>query len=108
MQRFILALAVTTGLIAAPAAQPPDAGGIAGHVKLKPRVGGAALPTTAYPTRTVSTHRPHPIPEIRNVVVYLRNAVRRGPLPAMRAAIVQEHETVVPHVLAVTRGSTIE
>jgi plastocyanin len=108
MHRLFLASAVTMGLMAAPAAQPPDAGAIAGRVKLKPRVGGAALRGTVYPARTVSTNRPHPIPEIRNVVVYLKDAAARGPLTPMRGSIVQEHETFVPHVLAMTRGSVVD
>jgi plastocyanin len=108
MHRFILASAVTMGLMAAPGAQQADSGAIAGRVKLKPHVGGAAMRGTVYPARTVSTHRLHPIPEIRNVVVYLKNAASRGALAPMRASIVQEHETFVPHVLAMTRGSIVE
>jgi plastocyanin len=108
MSRIILAVAVTTSLIAAPGAQVPDAGTITGIVKLKPRVGGAALPSTAYPTRAVGPRDTHPIPEIRNVVVYLKDVSFRGPLRPAKAEVRQEHETFVPHVVAVTRGSTVE
>jgi hypothetical protein len=48
------------------------------------------------------------VPEIRNVVVYVRGAPYRGPLPARRATMRQENETFVPRVLAITRGTTVE
>jgi plastocyanin len=109
MSRFILAAAVATSLaIAAPGAQSPDVGAIAGSVKLKPRVGGAALPSTAYPTRAVGPRDTQPLPEIRNVVVYLKDVAYRGALRPVKTEVRQEHETFVPHVVAVTRGSTIE
>ena len=108
MHRTVAASAVTLALMAAPGAQTPESGAIAGHVVLRSRIAGAALPGTAYPTRTVSAHRVESIPEIRNVVVYLKNPGWRGLLPAGRASIVQEHETFVPHVLAVTLGSVVD
>ncbi len=108
MSRIILAAAVTLTLIAAPGAQGPDTGTITGHVKLKPRVGGAALPSTAYPTRAVGPRDTYPIPEIKNVVVYLKDVTYRGALPATKTEVRQEHETFVPHVVAITRGSTVE
>ncbi len=108
MTRIILAAAVTLSLIAAPGAQQPESGTITGHVKLKPRVGGAALPSTAYPTRAVGPRDTHPIPEIKNVVVYLKDVTYRGALHQMKTEVRQEHETFVPHVVAITRGSTVE
>jgi plastocyanin len=88
-------------------AQIVETGTIVGAVKLKP-TGGAALPSTAYPTRAVGPRATHPIPEITNVVVYLKDAAFRGPLPPRNVNIQQEHETFVPHVVAITRGSTVE
>jgi plastocyanin len=108
MSRIILAAAVTLCLIAAPGAQGPDWGSITGQVTLKPRIGGAALPSTAYPTRAVGPRDTYPIPEIKNVVVYLKDVTYRGALHAAKAEVRQEHETFVPHVVAITRGSTVE
>ena len=106
---FTLALLMLALTAAAPRGQAPDTGGIAGRVRLTTRLKGAALPSTAYPSRAVGTHDPQTSPDqIKNVVVYLKDAVYRGPLPPMRAELRQEHETFLPHVLAITRGSTVD
>src|SRR5207253_5360272 len=42
------------------------------------------------------------------VVVYLKNVGYPGALPAMRRQIRQEHESFLPRVVAITRGSTID
>jgi plastocyanin len=96
------------GLAITPPGQGQDTGVIAGHVKLTPRIKGRALASTAYPTRAVGEHDPTAVPEIRNVVVYLKDAALRGALPVTRAELRQEHETFLPHVLAITRGSTVD
>jgi plastocyanin len=85
-----------------------DAGSITGEVQLKPRAGGAAMPSAAYPTRAVGPRSTHDIPETTNVIVYLKDAAFRGALPVRKAEIRQEHETFVPHVVAVTRGSSLD
>jgi plastocyanin len=92
------------------AAQPADAatGAVTGRVRLTTRIKGAALPSTAYPTRAVGTADSQAIPEIKNVVVYLKDAAFRGTLSPARVQMRQEHETFVPHVIAITRGSTID
>ena len=110
MRRFVLPIAalLTSLIVAAAGGQSADAGSVAGHVKLTTRIKGAALPSTAYPTRAVSSADSRAIPEIRNVVVYLKDAAVRGPLPATNGVLRQEHETFVPHVLPITRGSTVE
>jgi plastocyanin len=84
-----------------------DNGTIVGHVKLRTRV-GAALPSTAYPARAIGVAQSKPLPEIKNVVVYLKDVPYRGALATRRVEMNQDHETFVPHVLAVTRGSTID
>ena len=99
---------LTTLAIAAAGGQTPETGRISGHVKLTPKIKGRALPSTAYPTRAVGEHDPTSIPEIRNVVVYLKGVVFRGALPPTRGELRQEHETFIPHVLAITRGSTVD
>jgi plastocyanin len=106
---FTLALVMLALMAAAPRGQTPDTGSITGRVRLTTRLKGAALPSTAYPSRAVGTHDPQTAPDqIKNVVVYLKDAIYRGALAPMRAELRQEHETFVPHVLAITRGSTVE
>jgi hypothetical protein len=110
MRRIVLALApmLAAFSMAMAGGQSPGAGSITGHVRLTPKIKGRALPSTAYPTRAVGTHDPTATPEIKNVVVYLKDAAFRGPLPLTRGELRQEHETFVPHVLVVTRGSTVD
>jgi plastocyanin len=110
MRRSVPPLAALLVWLVAAAAggQSPDTGSVVGQVKLTTRVKGSALPSTAYPTRAVASSGTHAIPEIRNVVVYLKDAAFRGTVPALKAVLRQEHETFVPHVLPITRGSTVE
>lgn len=95
-------------IVATAGGQTPDTGSIVGHVTLTTRVRGRALPSTAYPTRAVGAHDPTALPEIRNVVVYLKDVAFHGALPPAKAELRQEHETFLPHVLAITRGSTVD
>jgi len=109
MRRCVLTIAtLLAGFVAAPRGQVPDSGSIAGHVTLTARIKGRALPSTAYPTRAVGAHDPTAVTEIRNVVVYIKDAALRGALPVTRSELRQEHETCLPHVLAITRGSTVD
>jgi plastocyanin len=91
----------------AQSAQAVTAGAITGRVKLTARV-RTPLAANAYPARTVEKHKAPAIPEIRNVVVYLSNPGFRGALRTTKSELTQENETFVPHVLAITRGSTVE
>ena len=105
-----LAVAGVAGLALSPAEpirQSTETGTIAGRVKLTTRVPGTRLPTNAYPTRIVGRHSLPAIPEIQNVVVYVKGLTFRGALPAVTAELKQEDEAFVPHVLAITRGSTV-
>src|SRR5438477_75338 len=100
--------ACLTLLAALPRAQGPDTGSITGRVTLTTRINGQALPSTAYPTRAVGRGA-HPAgPDIRNVVVYLKDPGVRSELPVKKVELRQEHESFVPHVLAVTKGTTID
>ena len=101
-------LAITGGVAATtPVSQTADTGVITGRVKLTTRVRGERLPSAVYPSRSVNRNIPPRIPEIQNVIVYLKGAAFQGTLPVGAHEIRQEHETFVPHVLAVTRGSTV-
>ena len=90
-------------------AQIPETGSIAGRVTLTTRVRGAPLPSNTYPSRSLGRHQPAGgSPELHNVVVFLRAPAFAGPLPAARRRIEQRHETFVPRVVAITRGSTVD
>jgi plastocyanin len=88
--------------------QTPDSGVVSGTVKLTKRIRGAALPSNAYQPRAINRREPEAGPEIRNVVVYLKDAPYKGAIPVARRQIRQLHESFTPRVLAVTRGSTVE
>ena len=103
--------AVTLALIAtavhASIAQAPQHGSITGHIRLTSRV-RVRLPSSAYPSRSIGRHDAPSTPDIRNVVVYLKEPQFRGSLPVMRVELRQQNETFLPHVLAITKGSTVE
>jgi plastocyanin len=88
--------------------QPAATGSIAGRVRITARVRGAALSTNVYAARAVSVPDSTAIPEMRSVVVYLKDAPFHGSLPLARRQIRQEHEAFVPRVVAITRGSTVD
>jgi plastocyanin len=102
-----LALLAGTFATAIPTGQAQEPGAVGGHVKLISHVPGARQASAIYSPRGVPRHDPPPLPEIRNVVVYLKDAAFRGALPLTTSEMRQEHETFVPHVLAITRGSTV-
>jgi plastocyanin len=110
MHRSVLPFAalLTSLIVAAAGGQSAETGSVAGHVKLTTRIKGSTLPSTAYPTRAVGTSATHAIPEIRNVVVYLKDVAFRGSMSPVKAVLRQERETFVPHVLPITQGSTVE
>ena len=100
--------AVLACLLTGVAAQAPGGGSVSGRVALAGRIRGVPLPANAYQPRSVNRRGGEPRPEIRNVVVYLKNAAFSGALPAMRAQIRQINEAFAPGVLAITRGSTVD
>ena len=80
MRRCVLFIASLVAVFAAPlGGQVADTGTIVGHVRLTSSIKGRALPSTAYPTRAVGAHDPAALPEIKNVVVYLKDVAFRGP-----------------------------
>ena len=99
---YVSALCVASAALAA--GQSPETGRVAGRVRLTTKVPGKPLASAAYPRRTIGDHEPPPAAEIRNVVVYLRDAPFRGTLPVGHAELRQEHETFLPHTIAITRG----
>lgn len=103
----ILALVLMV-IASAAGGQPSGTGSVTGQVTLTTRIRGTALPSSAYPSRAVGRRATPSIPEIRNVVVYLKDPGARSPLTIRRSEVRQENETFLPHVLAVTRGSTVD
>jgi len=95
---------------AVPQAQTPSTstGRVTGHVTLARRVRGTALPSTAYPARAFGRHDGPSLPEILNVVVYLKDPGYRGALPVKRVEMRQENEAFIPRTLTVTKGSTVD
>jgi plastocyanin len=102
-----LALALAS-LLPAVGAQSPTGGRVAGRVVLAGRIRGVPLPSNAYQPRSVNRRKDTPLPEIRNVVVYLNDVAFTGVLPTTRTQIRQSNEAFTPRVVAVTRGSTID
>jgi plastocyanin len=105
MSRFFIPVFLLATLAAG---QPPETGRIAGSVKLLKPLKAAALPSPTYAGRTVNVAEAPKIPEIKNVVVYIKDAAMRGTLPVKTAELRQTHEMFVPHVIAITRGSRVE
>ena len=104
---FPLTAALTLAVVPFLSGQSREVGQVVGRVKLTPRVPGAALASTAYPRRTIGQHEQSAIPEIRNVVVYLKDVAVRGRVPTRVIEMRQEHESFVPHVVAITTQSSV-
>jgi plastocyanin len=109
MSRAIASIftALLAAIVAAAGQQAPDRGSVRGKVTLTKHIRGSAMPSAAYPARSVNRHETPAGPEIRNVIVYIKDPGYRGPLPAHNAEVRQENETFVPRTLAVTKGSTV-
>jgi plastocyanin len=101
---FVCALVGTTGLHSAP--EPP--GSIEGHVSLTTRMRGVPIGTNAYAPRRITHQAPPTVPEMRSVVVYLKDVPFTAALPATRTQIKQTEESFSPRVAAVTKGSTVD
>ena len=67
-----------------------------------------ATPSAAYGARRIEKGSADIGTELSNVVVFLQDVPRPAALPVSRARIVQENETFVPRVVAITRGSTVD
>ena len=105
-RRWILAI----GLVAVattPAAAPPPAGVIRGRVDVR-------LPAPLVDRRPdvadLGTSRRRPPPDRRRSVVYLESAPRAAfeEQRERRARLDQRDETFIPHVLAITIGTTVD
>jgi plastocyanin len=103
-------LTMAAGLVALLASSHPvttgaQAGGrVTGNVRLTVAT-SAPSSATAYDRRAVGP-RPTPQPELKNVVIFFADLPASKGAP-MQAAIAQKDEQFVPHVVAVTAGSTV-
>jgi plastocyanin len=68
---------------------------------------GAPIRSGIYPTHRV-TRPGAAVGEMSNVVVFVKDAPVAASLPPMRARMMQQDESFVPKVLAITRGATVE
>jgi plastocyanin len=94
-----LSTAGWTGVLGAQAA-----GRVTGTVKLT-LANAAPSSASAYERRAVGP-RPKPLPELKNVVIYFADIPATKPAPTP-ASIAQKDEQFVPHVVAVTTGSSV-
>jgi plastocyanin len=107
-------------VLALAAAQPPatETGRVLGKVTLTVAASGRST-ARAYDSRSVAP-RAKPLPESRNVIIFFdgiaaspdppheAKSASWGPrLPASTATIAQTDEQFVPHVVAITRGSSV-
>lgn len=96
------------GLLVAVAAPGAEQGGpIRGRVEIGVPVSAKRPTSAAYPGRSVPTATLAPTSELRNVVVYLKDAPPRPQLPT-RLEIRQVDESFVPRVVAVPVGSIVD
>lgn len=82
-----------------------QAGRVTGTVTLTMATSSRST-SSAYDRRSVSP-RAKPLPESRNVVIYFEGIPALVDLMAMKAAIAQKDEQFVPHLVAVTTGSSV-
>lgn len=88
------------------AAAQAGTGRVSGTVRLT-LAGSAPSVATVYGGRSVAP-RAKAQPEIRNVVVFFADAPAQAGTRTTRASIAQRDEQFVPHVVAVTVGSSVE
>jgi len=101
---FVLCFAVLA-LLALPTSSAQRAG-VQGRVVID-TPSTAKRPTSAYPSRSVTAVTLAPPSEVRNVVVFLKDAPVRTIAPT-HAGIRQRNETFLPRVVAVPVGSEVE
>jgi plastocyanin len=100
--------ALSTSAVLVPgSAQARATGRIEGRVVITVPV-STAPPSAAYGARRVESPAPRTGSELANVIVFIQDAPKASTLPLTRARIVQEGETFVPRVVAITRGSTVD
>lgn len=107
---MLLATLAAVAPLGAGAPQDPAPGRITGSVRLAGASSRRLATPGAYPGRRVSPVSEREASELQNVVVFVRlpAGMVAPPLTAARAVVRQTDEEFVPHVVAVTRGSSVE
>lgn len=103
----ILLAAAVCCAAASPSLPEPQTGRLQGRVSITVPV-STAPPSAAYGARRVEKGPADTGSELTNVIVFLHDAPKPQGLQPARARIVQENETFVPRVVAITRGSTVD
>ena len=109
---WLIAAALVTGVaVAVPAAMPSrplsaEAGSVEGRVQVVSASTRRLASAGAYPSRVVGIAGDSRTSELANVVVFV-DAKPFTPAPS-RASIRQEGEEFLPHLVAITIGSTVE
>ena len=83
------------------------AGRVTGRVRVVARASRRLATPGAYPDRNVNIARPASAAEAENVVVFVK-VPPRPTVPVAGAAMRQEGEEFLPHLLAVTTGTSVE
>ena len=101
----VAATMAVAALLLGPPTRAGQAGRVTGTVTLTMATSSRST-SSAYDRRAVSP-RAKPLPESRNVVIYFEGIPASVDLMAMKAAIAQKDEQFVPHLVAVTTGSSV-
>jgi len=101
---LLAAIAFVVTPPASPDAGQNPAGRLTGRVTLTPAPSRSTA--SAYDGRSVSP-RAKPLPEAKNVVIYFEGIPSPASPSAMKASIAQKDEQFVPHLVAVTAGSSV-
>ncbi len=80
---------------------------ISGHIDVVTRSTRRLATAGSYPSRTVGVAPARHLPEIQNVVVFVESSTVEAVAP-MRVRMRQTDEEFVPHVVAITAGSTVD
>jgi plastocyanin len=99
----VMAIAALTPVVRGAAQQ---AATVRGRVEIGIPV-SVKRPTSGYPTRAVATPSLAPVSELRNVVVYVKDAPPRA-TPPVHEEIRQRNETFIPRVVAIPVGSEVD
>jgi plastocyanin len=94
------------GALPLPVADPQPGTGITGVVRVVAKPSRRLVSPGAYPGRTVNAAVDHDLSELANVVVFVKAAPTDS--APRRAAIRQVDEQFVPHLIAITTGSTVD
>lgn len=108
---FVLAMAAALGVdTASPRVHAgAQTGAISGSVRLVTPSSKRLATPGAYPARRVGSPSMRDLPELPNVVVYLKRPKGTTPVAAgARALVRQTDEEFVPHVLAIGTGTVVD